>query len=296
MSSALEAPATWGYLPYTKNNKIRKFWMDGPSGLEEKSFNSSNETAKSKNHRRQSLEKIEYNKHIQTADDVSETVKVKVPFITAGASLFQILYTINEFTHAKKALSFTTRPKLIPNVAITINTCINYKFNNIGCILRSQTFINNIKKTINMTVHQFLSMVTFHNHVIVPLLPRHPAANALINDNNFKSLIFESMPIEWKDSYEERHSPYEDLLNQIVTRMERYQNKLNKKTKRNQDNSSQNRNSRNNKGSNGSNNNSRGNGNNNKTIKIGTTTTNQITTNPTNKVQITPTTTIPEEY
>eukprot|EP00536_Pseudo-nitzschia_multiseries_P017042 jgi/Psemu1/49067/gm1.49067_g len=60
---------------------------------------------------KESIDKIEF-KHISTTTNGStETVKVEVPLITAGASLFQVLFTINEFTHAKKSLSLTTGPK-----------------------------------------------------------------------------------------------------------------------------------------------------------------------------------------
>eukprot|EP00536_Pseudo-nitzschia_multiseries_P005052 jgi/Psemu1/11614/gm1.11614_g len=87
------------------------------------------------------------------------TVKVKVPFITAKASLFQVLFTVNEFTHAKKTLSLTTSPKIydkfsdllrdfanlnwwneyasanvpnrtVDNFSTTIDAFINYKFDN----------------------------------------------------------------------------------------------------------------------------------------------------------------------
>eukprot|EP00536_Pseudo-nitzschia_multiseries_P011553 jgi/Psemu1/29285/gm1.29285_g len=159
----------------------------------------------------ESLEKIEF-KHTTKDNGVLETANVKAPLITVGASLLQVLYTINEFLHANKTLSLTQGPKLydkfsdllqdyadqswwdkfvtaqknqmVTNFANTTNAFINYKFNNNGDAFRGhKRFLNNIKKTTNMTVHQFVSMVTFRTH----------------------------------SSYEEHYSPYEDSLRQITT-------------------------------------------------------------------------------
>eukprot|EP00536_Pseudo-nitzschia_multiseries_P017535 jgi/Psemu1/51313/gm1.51313_g len=52
-----------------------------------------------------------------------------------------------------------------------------------------------------MTVHQFVAQVNFHNHVILPLLPGHPPEDAEIQEREFKNLIFESMPGDWKFSF-----------------------------------------------------------------------------------------------
>eukprot|EP00536_Pseudo-nitzschia_multiseries_P002313 jgi/Psemu1/5277/gm1.5277_g len=80
-----------------------------------------------------------------------------------------------------------------PNFAIAINAFITYKFNNnTGAQWCHKRFLNNIKKATNTT-------------------------NASINDEAFKSLIFESMPTRWKDSYEERHSPYEAVTTTTTT-------------------------------------------------------------------------------
>eukprot|EP00536_Pseudo-nitzschia_multiseries_P008461 jgi/Psemu1/20480/gm1.20480_g len=191
------------------------------------------------------FEKIEF-KYTSTTNGVLETVKVKVPLITGGASLFQVLFTINKFSHANKALSLATGPKLYDKFSDllrdyanqnwwVINTFINHKFNNNTDVYQChKRFLDNIKKTTNMTVHQFVPMVTFRNH----------------------NLIFESMPIKWKDSYEEHHSPYGDTITQIVTRMKRYQNKENEKSKKtnHQDNASQNNNNNNSNNNNSSNN------------------------------------------
>eukprot|EP00536_Pseudo-nitzschia_multiseries_P013380 jgi/Psemu1/35091/gm1.35091_g len=215
----------------------------------------------------ESLEKIEF-KHTSPANGVSETVKVKLSLITAGASLLQVLFTINELSHAKNttlSLTLTQGPMLYEkyvtvrnnqtvatSFAITINAFINYKFNNNGDAYRGHK--------------KFASMVVFHSHtIILPLLPGRPAENPSINNDNFKSLIFESIRTEWEDSNEEHQSPYEDTLRQIVRRMERYQNKVNKNSKQNshQDNSSQNRKNNNNNNINNSNNNSNNNHNNN---------------------------------
>eukprot|EP00536_Pseudo-nitzschia_multiseries_P018848 jgi/Psemu1/57626/gm1.57626_g len=203
----------------------------------------------------ESLENIEF-KHTSTTNGVSETQYDKFADI------------LGDYANRNWWNEYVSAPanRTVENFPTTIDAFITYKFNNSTNAYRChKRFLNNIKKTTNMTVHQFVStMVTFHNHVILRLLPGHPPTNAAINDEDFKSLIFKSMPTKWKDSYEEHHSPYKDTLTQIVTRMERYQNKENKKSKKNnqQDNSSQNRNTSNNNSNSNRNNKNRHNCNN----------------------------------
>eukprot|EP00536_Pseudo-nitzschia_multiseries_P007231 jgi/Psemu1/17377/gm1.17377_g len=93
---------------------------------------------------KKSLEKIEF-KHTNTTNSVSETVKVKVSLITAGAPHFQVLFTINEYSHAKKTLSLTTEPKQYEKFADLLRdyadrNCDKGDLNNLSPHLNSDLF------------------------------------------------------------------------------------------------------------------------------------------------------------
>ena len=114
------------------------------------------------------------------------------------------------------------------NFNIVLGEFIQYKFsNNFDSYRNHKRFILNIKKTSNMTVNKFVSMVSYHNKAILPLLPGAPDDPnlAIIDGEDFKSLIYESMPEQWRHAYEEHNSPFDDELHQIITRMERLHQK-----------------------------------------------------------------------
>eukprot|EP00536_Pseudo-nitzschia_multiseries_P019491 jgi/Psemu1/60990/gm1.60990_g len=73
--------------------------------------------------------------------------------------------------------------------------------------------------------------INFHNHVILPLLPGHPPEDAEIKERAFKNLIFESMPEDWKHTYQQHHSPNRDSLSEMMMRFEGYQYAQNRKKK-----------------------------------------------------------------
>eukprot|EP00537_Pseudo-nitzschia_pungens_P004814 CAMPEP_0172357560 /NCGR_PEP_ID=MMETSP1060-20121228/1921_1 /TAXON_ID=37318 /ORGANISM="Pseudo-nitzschia pungens, Strain cf. cingulata" /LENGTH=386 /DNA_ID=CAMNT_0013078293 /DNA_START=426 /DNA_END=1586 /DNA_ORIENTATION=- len=224
----------------------------------------------------ENLDKVEY-KRVTTTDGVTETTKVKVTYITSTSTLLQTLHSIHEFYNAKTALSWTTGPQLyskfpdiltiyadktwwltqilshtetVPHFNQDVKAFIRFKFSNNDDVYRNhKRFLNQIKKTASLSVSSFVSLVTYHNHVVLPLLPGAPetTADAIIQADDFKNLIYDSMPSDWRDAYEDHHYPYDDSLANIITRMERYCSKANRKSNKNSNHNNNNDNSRSNK-------------------------------------------------
>ena len=168
-----------------------------------------------------------------TTGDVqtTETKKKEVPLIAAGSSLHSILYCINEFYNAKKILNWTTGAKLFTNIEdifedpqdqifwqttlttdpsrsvaqfnIFIKQYIADKFSNNSKAYRvHKRFLNNIKKTKSLTVHQFVSLIQYHNGNLLPLLPGSPDQDASFTAEEIKEIVFNSMPEKWRDSFD----------------------------------------------------------------------------------------------
>ena len=226
----------------------------------------------------------------QNAVQTTETKKKEVPLIAAGASLHTILHCINELYNAKSALHWTTGQKLFEVIEdifedpqdktfwVTLLTTensrsvaqfnafireyINYKFSEDTKAYRThKRFLTNIKKTKTLTVHQFVSLVQYHNSNILPWLPGVPLdANGepqdpSYNADDIKEIIFNSMPQEWSDDFDLKHDidssnlailiKYMEKRNSIAKRKgERKENKNNKKEETNDQNDSEKRNSK----------------------------------------------------
>ena len=163
----------------------------------------------------------------------TETKKKEVPLIAAGATLHNVLHCINEFYHAKKILNWTTGTKLFETIEdifedpqdqtqwatmlttepsrsvaqfnVFIKQYIADKFSNDTKAYRThKRFLNAIKKTKHLSVHQFVSLVQYHNGNILPWLPGAPAtaAEASYSSDDVKDIIFNSMPEEWRDGFD----------------------------------------------------------------------------------------------
>eukprot|EP00536_Pseudo-nitzschia_multiseries_P015907 jgi/Psemu1/44243/gm1.44243_g len=133
-------------------------------------------------------------------DDVTETTKMKVPISSASLTHMHIIHSVHEFNKAKRPLNWDNGLKLFnkfpdilddysddawyyseqieeieeteENFDIVLGEFIQYKFsNNFNSCRNHKRFILNIKKTSNMTVHKFVSMVSYHNNAILPLCP-----------------------------------------------------------------------------------------------------------------------------
>ena len=162
-----------------------------------------------------------------TNDDIrtTDSKKKEVPLIAAGASLHNILYCINEFYNAKKILNWTNGAKLFESIEdifedpqdqafwatllttdqsrslvqfdVFIREYIANKFSNDTKAYRThKRFLNAIKKTKHLSVHQFVSLVQYHNTNILPLLPGAPTTNASYSADDIKDIIFNSMSEE----------------------------------------------------------------------------------------------------
>ena len=204
------------------------------------------------------------------AVQTTETKKKEVPLIAAGASLHNVLHCINEFYNAKKILNWTTGNKLFQNIEdifedpqdqtfweITLSTnpsrsvaqfdvfikeYIANKFSNDTKAYRThRRFLNAIKKTKTLSVHQFVSLVQYHNGNILPLLPGAPATEASYSPDDLKDIIFNSMPEEWRDGFDLLIDIDDATLPILVKYMEKRNSQANKKKSGNQSNGNQNR-------------------------------------------------------
>ena len=199
----------------------------------------------------------------------TETKKKEIPLIAAGASLHNILYCINEFFNAKKILQWTTGAKLfeviednfedpqdktlwetllatdtsrsVAQFGTFLQEYINYKFSEDSKAYRThRRFLHSIKKTRTLTVHQFVSLVQYHNGTILPLLPGAPAlaADASYSSDDIKDIIFNSMPEEWRDSFDLHLEIDDSTLPTLVKYMEK-QKSISTRKNKNKDKPSQ---------------------------------------------------------
>ena len=202
------------------------------------------------------------------AVQTTETKKKEVPLIPAGASLHAILHCINEFYNAKKVLNWTTGAKLFENITdifedpqdqtfwettlstnasrsvnqfdVFIKEYINDKFSGDTKAYRNhKKFINDICKTKSLTVHQFVSLVQYHNSNILPLLPGAPADDASISSDDIKHIIFYSMPEKWRDDFDMNFEIDDTTLPVLVKYMEKRNNIEKRKGKQEQKKSGQ---------------------------------------------------------
>ena len=207
----------------------------------------------------------------------TETKKRDVPIIPAGATHHTILYCINEFYNAKTALKWTSGAKLFENFndifedpqdiafweisvatetstsVATFNTLvksfISYKFSNETTAYRThKRFLSNIKKTRSLTVHQFVTLVKYHNSNILPWLPGAPTTDASHSDDDIKDIVFNSMPVEWADDFDLKHDIATADLNKIITFMEKKNTKSNRSTPNSKQNKNKNDNNERNSG------------------------------------------------
>ena len=184
------------------------------------------------------------------AVQTTETKKKEVPLIAAGASLHNVLHCINEFYNAKKILNWTTGNKLFQNIEdifedpqdqtyweMTLATnnsrsvaqfdtfikeYIAEKFsNNTKAYRIHKRFLNNIKKTRTLSVHQFVSLVQYHNRNLLPLLPGAPATEASFPPEEIKDIIFNSMPEDWRDAFDLQFDIDSSSLPTLVKYMEK---------------------------------------------------------------------------
>ena len=196
------------------------------------------------------------------AVQTTETKKKEVPLIAAGATLHNVLHCINEFYQAKKIHNWTNGNKLFQNIEdifedpqdrtfweltlatnpsrslaqfdIFIKEYIADKFSNDTKAYRThKRFLNAIKKTKHLSVHQFVSLVQYHNSNILPLLPGAPDANASYSSEDLKDIIFNSMPDEWKDAFDLLLDIDDATLPVLTKYMEKRNTIAKKKGKRN---------------------------------------------------------------
>lgn len=218
----------------------------------------------------------------------TETKKKEVSIITAGASKHQVLHCLSEFNSARQSLRWTTGPKLfemivdilqahsdrvvwnskktaagsetVNNFTTVTRQFIKHKFsNNTNAYQTHKRFLQQIKKTREHTVSDFISLLNYHNDVILPLLPGAPptSSEARIDDTDLKFVIFDAMPSTWKTDYDKHFDLNESTIDEITTYMEKCHfasiskdkkdEKKNKNKDKNQDENSKNGNKRNGK-------------------------------------------------
>ena len=180
----------------------------------------------------------------------TETKKKEVPLIAAGATLHSILYCVNEFYNAKKILNWTTGAKLFSNIEdiledpqdqtfwetnlttnpsrsvdqfeIFLKQYIADKFSNDTKAYRThKRFLLAIKKTKSLSVHQFVSLIQYHNGNILPFLPGAPETNAQFDNDEIKDIVFNSMPQDWSDDFDLKFDIETCTLPVLVNYMEK---------------------------------------------------------------------------
>ena len=192
-------------------------------------------------------------KNTTTVGNDTETVEVKIPLIGPSCTKFQLIYCVTKFWHASNTLQWTTGPKLfnkwkqiledaydvefwdqhftsngftetVDNFWDLIRIFIFLKFaNNTDTYNNHKDYLLAQKKTREMSVGDFESLLRYYNHSVLPILPGAPADrdDAVLSIREFNALFYKAMPGTWRDKFEDFEILNTNNIVEIKTFMER---------------------------------------------------------------------------